>query len=144
MGGYLSGRGPYLNRKITVEESIVLSAFFMQKHRYLEPRHSGFLTWALYNGSSFTLRYYVYERLERLIIRYERFLMGEIKHVEHPIVIEKGSSNFKGNCHYFKCPKCNGRFSKLYLPPGALIFACRICYDLTYLSCQQSKKSYQF
>jgi hypothetical protein len=32
------------------------------------------------------------------------------------------------------------RVGKLYLPPGARYFGCRLCYDLTYTSCQESHK----
>jgi hypothetical protein len=30
--------------------------------------------------------------------------------------------------------------SKLHLPPGGRYFGCRHCYDLTYTSCQESRK----
>ena len=55
-------------------------------------------------------------------------------------------------CHYggmrywFLCTSvvdgklCENRVTKLYLPPGGNIFACRHCHDLTYESCQQSHK----
>jgi hypothetical protein len=29
---------------------------------------------------------------------------------------------------------------KLYLPPGGRYFGCRHCYNLTYTSCQESRK----
>jgi hypothetical protein len=47
---------------------------------------------------------------------------------------------------WFVCPliiegrTCNRRVGKLYLPPGARYYGCRHCYDLTYTSCQESRK----
>jgi hypothetical protein len=47
---------------------------------------------------------------------------------------------------WFVCPlvvggrPCNRRVGKLYLPPGARYYGCRHCYDLTYTSCQESRK----
>jgi hypothetical protein len=39
------------------------------------------------------------------------------------------------------CPQgCGRRTRKLYLPPGELTFACRICHSLTYKSCQQAHR----
>jgi hypothetical protein len=45
---------------------------------------------------------------------------------------------------WFVCPQvvgglaCRRRAAKLYL--GGLYFGCRACYDLTYTSCQESRK----
>jgi len=52
-----------------------------------------------------------------------------------------------GQAWYFQCmasrsggPTCCRRVGKLYLPPGGQIFACRLCYNLTYRSCNESHK----
>ncbi|MBI3292177.1 MAG: hypothetical protein HYZ73_05135 [Elusimicrobia bacterium] len=50
---------------------------------------------------------------------------------------------FGGFQYWFICPavkngvSCHRRVMKLYLPPGAVYFACRCCYELTYRSCQE-------
>jgi len=36
--------------------------------------------------------------------------------------------------HWLKCPTCQKRMFKLYLPPGAKVFGCRKCHHLTYKS----------
>jgi hypothetical protein len=47
---------------------------------------------------------------------------------------------------WFICPLvgngriCGRRCGKLYLPLGARYYGCRLCYDLTYTSCQESHK----
>ena len=42
--------------------------------------------------------------------------------------------NFGGVRYWFSCPSCYGRVGVLYLPPGAVKFACRHCNDLSYHS----------
>ncbi len=51
-----------------------------------------------------------------------------------------------GKRYWFLCPighygdVCGRRVGVLYLPPGQREFGCRHCYDLTYKSCQTSRK----
>src|SRR5438067_2317939 len=53
---------------------------------------------------------------------------------------------FGGLRWWFVCPlvvngqPCKRRVRKLYLPPDARHFSCRHCHDLTYTSCQESRK----
>lgn len=42
---------------------------------------------------------------------------------------------------WWTCPNCGRRCGVLYLPPGAVKFACRSCHNLTYRSCQESNKT---
>lgn len=39
---------------------------------------------------------------------------------------------------WFHCPRCDRRSAKLYVPRGGSFFACRICHNLTYRSCNTS------
>jgi hypothetical protein len=54
--------------------------------------------------------------------------------------------HFGGLRWWFVCPLLvngqNGgrRVGKLYLPPGQLYYGCRHCHQLTYTSCQESRK----
>ena len=45
-----------------------------------------------------------------------------------------------GKRYWFSCPNCRGRVGRLHLPYGRSYFFCRRCYDLTYMSCQESHK----
>ena len=53
---------------------------------------------------------------------------------------------FGGLRWWFVCPlvvngrPCNRRVAKLHLPPPARYFGCRLCYRLTYASCQESHR----
>jgi hypothetical protein len=61
----------------------------------------------------------------------------------YPIEMTPVPCRFGGLRYWFICPAvkngvpCRQRVLKLYLPPGAVYFACRCCYELTYRSCQQ-------
>jgi hypothetical protein len=41
--------------------------------------------------------------------------------------------------HWFECPQCKWRVSKLYRPPGVEAFACRECHHLVYTSSLKPK-----
>lgn len=56
--------------------------------------------------------------------------------VQIPITITHETKHWGGSVPIFLCPLCGRRARKLYIPPGALRFACRSCHDLTYRSCQ--------
>ncbi len=61
----------------------------------------------------------------------------------YPIELATAPCRFGGQRYWFICPAvknevpCRRRAVKLYLPPGAVYFACRHCYELTYRSCQE-------
>ena len=56
------------------------------------------------------------------------------------IEIATSRPRFGGRRYWFRCPvirdgtPCGKRVGRLYLPPGQQVFACRICYNLTYQS----------
>jgi hypothetical protein len=52
--------------------------------------------------------------------------------------LTRTSPHFGGTRWWFRCPILNIRVAKLYLPPGARLFASRRAHGLTYRSCQQS------
>jgi hypothetical protein len=57
--------------------------------------------------------------------------------VSHKLVQPKGGYRRVFACPFFNCAsKCR----VLYMPPGAQIFGCRKCHNLTYLSCRDSHK----
>jgi hypothetical protein len=64
-----------------------------------------------------------------------RTLTGEEKNVDYKIGLQTTVPHFGGIRWWFSCPICGRRAAKLYVPPGASIFACRQCHRLTYDSC---------
>ena len=66
--------------------------------------------------------------------------------VDEAIRLQTTQPNFGGMRWWFSCPRivdgkeCGRRVGKLYLPPEGRYFACRLCLDLTYESCQKSHR----
>ncbi len=78
-----------------------------------------------------------------LVYRGVRFVYTEVGsgvEYDYKVDFETQARHFGGQQWYFRCPECDARASKLYLPPGASRFACRRCHRLTYASCQESRK----
>jgi hypothetical protein len=140
LGGYGSGRKFFASPKSTVEDSLTLSAYYMQKHGLFRSWTSGSLQWKRRGEVFSSIGYTVGGNRETLTLSYTKTVDGQKEAIETHIRIEKGTTNFGGSRYYFLCPNCRRRYSKLYLAPGAKIFACRKCYDLTYTSCRESHK----
>ena len=54
--------------------------------------------------------------------------------VSESIALDRTRPPFGGLRWWFRCPRCARRCAKLYLPPGAERFACRLCQRLAYES----------
>ena len=61
---------------------------------------------------------------------------------EHRYVVDTTTTTprFGGVRWWWLCPHCDRRCGKLHMPPGRASFRCRLCWDLTYTSCQESHK----
>ena len=68
------------------------------------------------------------------------------ENIDYRIRLTTTRPRFGGLRWWFVCPlivngrRCNRRVGKLHLPPSGRYFGCRHCHDLTYTSCQESRK----
>ena len=53
---------------------------------------------------------------------------------DYSVTLTTTECHFGGVRFWFVCPMCMSRVGGLYLPPGAVLFACRNCCDLSYQS----------
>lgn len=144
MAGF--GLAPYGGRKEQVERCLTISADLLQREKKIrsKAKGSGYLSWSYSStGDSAGSALYEVSTLEQdgyeygtLVLRYSTD--GE------PVVCRvhlKASPLPWGGIRWgFVCPVCGSARRKLHLPPGGRFFACRLCYDLTYRSCQESHK----
>ena len=71
---------------------------------------------------------------------------GQKLRLDYQVELTTSRPNFGGLRWWFICPlvingrACKRRVGKLHLPPGARYFGCRDCHQLTYTSCQESRK----
>lgn len=56
----------------------------------------------------------------------------------YPVWITRTECNFGGTRPWFRCPRCEKRLGKLYLPPDEAMFLCRHCHDFGYTSSRAS------
>ncbi|NPU98912.1 MAG: hypothetical protein HPY51_17075 [Candidatus Omnitrophica bacterium] len=95
----------------------------------------------LWPGYSFSVHYWmepVDEDTLRADLEYGLLLGGCFKKEAYTIYLVATRPHYGGRRWWFECPACGRRCFKLYLPPGATVFACRACYDLTYRSAQEA------
>jgi len=138
MGGFGSGAwSDILNRKISVEQCQVLSCKQLRLAGLFGEVESVRVYWQNSVGQVLG-EALITNHGERLIIKY-----GDL---EYTVNLERMICRFGGFRWWFLCPLtkngvyCGNRCSKLYLPAGEKFLGCRHCYDLTYLSCQESHK----
>jgi hypothetical protein len=66
--------------------------------------------------------------------------------IDYRVSLQTTRPRFGGLRWWFTCPLtlngagCGRRVGKLYLPPGARYFGCRVCHKLTYRSAQEHDK----
>jgi hypothetical protein len=80
-------------------------------------------------------------------LRYaNRFVDDQPRLITIPVSLTRTSCRLGGVRRWFLCPSfrsgspCRRRVGKLYLPPGRWNFACRDCWNLTYVSAQTHDK----
>lgn len=112
---------------------------------------SGAWRWVYHSGRECSVSYDVLtldmtHPLVRLSYSWTQTATGQNESADYPVGLATTRPRFGGLRWWFVCPllvngwPCNRRVGKLYLPPGSCYFGCRHCYQLTYTSCQQSRK----
>lgn len=143
MGG--SGSGSWSRwRKRTVEESITLAVRDLRQR--LWSGASGALTWRWASGRTASLGYAVtWDGPTPTVTLHYRWRDQE--DVSLPVRLQSTPTQFGGSRLWFTCPlsargvACGRRAGKLHLPPGAKLFGCRRCHNLTYESCQEAHRA---
>jgi len=134
-----SGSGLRAKRKIQVEECRVMSIPQLVKRYLLDDLPcSASVVWP---DTSFSVHYRMKSLDEDTLIaglRYEIWMGQSVEKQDYIIRLRATRPNYGGRRWWFECPACGRRCFKMYLPPGARIFACRGCYDLTYRSAQEA------
>jgi hypothetical protein len=141
VGGYGSGRrwGAASSARCKVEDCLVLGGNHILskviKNGGGNLHNWGELTWSRH-GEEFAKIGYTLNGLTMTL----DYTMNKEKQVSYPVSLVTTTQPRGGLRYWFKCPAqgCGRVTEKLYKPSGALIFACRRCYNLTYESCNES------
>ncbi len=135
----------------TTDNARSFSIFFLNKHKKLVPDCSYFnndVIWSRdgsevarisYNISTLSSDSYIY-----LSYRIRRWGEEDWQPINYKVPLEQIPCHFGGKRWFFRCPlvrkgqKCDRRVAILYNVGD--YFGCRKCANLTYESCQESKK----
>ena len=148
MGGSGSGRWWGHSKKITVEDSHVLTARAFKPFMNTAPGSVGTMTWTRGEEKVASITFIPEGNGDGRVFRFS-YTCGSGENaqaVDYTVRMVKAAPHFGGVRWYFLCPlvvnrePCLRRVSKLYLPPGGIYFGCRECYGLTYTSSQESHK----
>lgn len=154
MGGFGSGKWiDLVNRKTTVDLCNEISAKSLKEKGFFDASISGIIEWKNTSGvvvnrvdieSSISVDI---DKTSFLMVRREVLSTESVKrHIEQRVELIQWPCNYGGFRYFFACPAvkngvyCGDRTTKLYLPRGGQIFACRHCYDLTHKSAQENHK----
>jgi hypothetical protein len=149
MGNYRSGRWRNYEKKTTVEDCpdiLDISTWTRKNLLQLGIHQSYTLTplWAA-QDTSITVELNTLN-LAFPWIRVFYYALNTQKLITYRISLQVTSPYFGGLRWWFTCPvsvndmPCQKRVAILYRPVGAQYFACRLCHDLTYTSCQESHR----
>jgi hypothetical protein len=154
MGGYGSGNHCYRwNKKAIVEDCLSLDANRWMREGILSDSsvRSGSWQWTYKDASQFVVNYQVMisemdDPAVRLSYSWVWPATGEKDSADYWVRLAATPQHFGGRRWWFSCPvtvngvACNRRVAKLHLPPNGRTFGCRHCHELTYKSCQESRK----
>jgi hypothetical protein len=140
-------------KKETVEESLCIDANYWGREGIIRAgsRLSGSQRWTYHSGDSFHVDF-VMDTLDAdhssvwLWYSWVWKVSRKQDAAVYQVALTTTRPHYGGLRWWFVCPlvlngrACGRRVAKLYLPPSGRYFGCRHCHDLTYTSCQQSRK----
>ncbi|WP_282608975.1 hypothetical protein [Pelagibius sp. Alg239-R121] len=135
MGGY--GSGPTRCPKTAAEDTLTLSIFDLKRLGVLgkDSRTAGSLSWS--SGSSISYSAMVYSA-GYPNIRLDFSCRG--KSITQEIQLTQTTLASGGKRWWFLCPVTFERVGKLHFAGSPPRFACRKAHNLTYRSCQESRR----
>jgi hypothetical protein len=138
---------------LTVEQclSLTVESFYRDRAGNCTSGRVGTATWTDPQGSPLgKIEYAVQNDADVLAVHIRRQyarLCGDLRPLEECLIpITTTPAHLGGERRWFSCPTmrdgnpCGRRVGRLYLPPGAAVFGCRQCYNLTYSKSQKHDK----
>jgi hypothetical protein len=143
MGGYNSSRWHDHTRKLTVEECSKLKVKDFPKSMLVERCEKGKAVYYDESAPAIASRLIVRAALDKLLPeRVEKRDRGEKSEWLHgqAFHVTRTACNYGGWRYWLICPLCKRRCGILYRRPEYKYYACRKCYDLSYISTQDARK----
>jgi hypothetical protein len=118
-----------------VSQSVALDINWIKRHYHLETPFSTSVSWK--NGSSIGVDICPPEAIRLVYTVSGRETRP--KDWDYKVYLYKDPCRYGGFRWWFECTACHRRCRYLYKPAGESIFACRLCYRLTYKSQQEAR-----
>ena len=143
---------PCWSSRLTVEQCLALTVGSFRRSGTWECTSgtTGTSSWSVPQGSLGKVYYAIHNDGYGLAIRIPRQdarLCGELRPLEESLIpVTTTRAYLGGKRHWFRCPMvregktCGKRVGRLYLPPGASVFGCTDCHNLTYWKSQTHDK----
>lgn len=135
MGGIGSGMYSRRGRHRTAEEARDIDIRYLHKSGQLVPSYAGAYHWTCNGRPSGDIRYKVGHNTVTLMYRVKQF-NGDWESVEQTVPITWTACHYGGMRPWFTCTRCSKRVAVLY--GEGKYFLCRHCYDLRYMSQQET------
>jgi hypothetical protein len=141
MGGYGSGSGG-VRRKITVEECLSFSMTDIRNG--CGCTGAGEIHWTSCGRQRSSIAFAMYQDARDGVLSLSYHADGEPIRIR--VSLQTTPARFGGWRWWFTCPlavggvPCFRRVGKLFLPPGARLFGCRECHQLSYRSSQEAHR----
>lgn len=130
MGGWGSGRQYHINPKLLTEDAAPLDIRKLKSKNLLIPGSKITATWSTDGIVHASIGAVVYE--DCMILKYT---YNKTEKVNQNIYFTYTPCNFGGKRVWYCCPVCGRRCAIIY--SSEINFACRICCDLTYKTCNE-------
>jgi hypothetical protein len=138
MGGWGSGLYDRIKGvKRIVENSLSLNILWFKRKGLLTPGSNIALSWSRGDTVLFSIEATAYENY--LLLRYTN---KKTEDVEQKINFTYTPCNYGGKRIWFLCPSCGRRCAIIYIHKK--YFACRVCCDLTYRTCNETPRDRRF
>lgn len=143
----------YWDNKNTTDRSKRIPVAFLKKHGYFNSKYgieAGTVTFSIGERKTGSIGISVASKDNDKHIQFtytETKTNGEKKECDYKVPLVTTPCNYGGARYWFRCSlvrngiPCNRRVGVLYLPPGASYFGCRHCYNLTYESRNENRRS---
>jgi hypothetical protein len=140
MGGYGSTRWGNHSKRRTVESSLALDVGRWVHDGIIGPAvwRAGSWVWTYTDGGKARISYEANTAGPSWWVRLT-YTIGGTQSLDYKVTLCQTRQRL-GMRWWFRCPQCNRRARKLYLPSRATRFLCRGCHDLAYRSSQEHDK----
>jgi hypothetical protein len=135
------------NKKDVVEDCRTLDLGELARKGFFHAGKTGSVHWSLGGKETSSLGFAVGAGGETGLVLYLHYTLTKTGEKVELLIPLETTRHLRGAVRWWGlCPlapggrPCGRRIGKLYLPPWGRYFGCRLCHNLTYTSCRESRR----